>query len=425
LEVTIHTLSDVRQEAEILLTNDELQPHFDMAYEKERARIEIKGFRKGKAPLPMIKKLYGEAIEQDSLDTIASEYYRKAMVEREVRPIGQPEMVDIDFRRGEGFRFRIRYEVRPAIELHTYKGIAVERPVHTVTDEEVNAEIERLRRMNSTTSPAEQVDGPDHILTTDVQELDDAGMPLIGKKSTDMRFYLNDPSLAGEFKEALKDARTGDTYPVMLQSQHEDHAHTHRLSILVKQIDKVILPPFDDDLVKKVTKGKTSSTEEFLNGLRADIQQYWNEQAERSVDNALANELVRRHEFEVPDTLVNGFLDAFIEDVKSQSRNKQLPHDFDEAAFRQENRAYAVWQAKWMLLKERIAEAEGIAVSDADIDALADADAAKTGISRERLLEYYKKSESTMERLLSGKIMTFLKSHSLITEKAVEKPEQQ
>jgi trigger factor len=79
LEVNINNLSEVLQEAEILVTNEELQPLFEQAYSKERKRIEVKGFRKGKAPLAMVKKLYGESIEQDTLNDAASDFYRKAM----------------------------------------------------------------------------------------------------------------------------------------------------------------------------------------------------------------------------------------------------------------------------------------------------------------------------------------------------------
>lgn len=420
MQVTINTVSEVQQEAEIELNSTELQPHFEQAYVKYRPKVELKGFRKGKVPLDMIKKLYGEAIEQDALDTIAGEFYNKAMEEKGIRPLGQPTMVDMNFKRGENFRFKIKYEVKPAIELKKYKGVKVERPVHKLTDEEVNSEIHHLQRVNSTTSPAERVTDTEYIVTADVQELDETGTPMIGKKTPATPFYLADETLAKEIKEALSNAEVGGTYRAKVQSRHDDHEHTMHFGFTVTKIEKVDLPAFNDELVKKITKEKVTSADEFRKNLRTDLQRYWDEQADAKVKDALADELVREHEFPVPDAVVAGFLDSFVEDIKNKSEGRKLPKNFDEQQFRTESRPHAIWQAKWLLLKQRIAEAENITVSDDEIEKLAEADAPKIGIDKARLLQYYKSSGSTGDRILSDKIMTFLKSAAKISDKVIE-----
>ena len=126
------------------------------------------------------------------------------------------------------------------------------------------------------------------------------------------------------------------------------------------------------------------------------------------------------HEFAVPDALVEGFLDSFVEDIKNQSRDKKLPQGFDEKKFREESRAYAVWQAKWLLLKEKIAEQETISVSKEDIEKLAETDAPRMGVTKEQLLRYYLGSSTVTERLLADRVMAFLKEHAKITEKIVD-----
>ena len=419
MEVTISTLSEVQQEAEILVTNEELQPHFIRAYEKYRPKVELKGFRKGKAPMEIIKKLYGEAIEHDSLDTVASEFYRIAMTERNILPVGTPALTDMDFRRGEHFRFKIKYEVKPTIELRQYKGVAVEKPVHRVADLEIQREIDRIRHINSTTTESAAVTDNEHIVTGDVQELDATGAPLIGKKSSNARFYLADETLPIEIREALAHAELNGVNKVSFESKHDDHVHSTHISITVNKIERVILPPFDETLVKKITGDKISSTEEFLKNLRVDLTKYWEDKGERALSDAIAQELVRIHEFPVPESLVNSFLDALVEDIKSRSKDKKLPPDFDEEKFRSESRAFATWQAKWMLLKERIAESENITVTEAELEAMAAAEAERIGIGKDRLLEYYKNSSSTVDRLRSDKIISFLKQNAKITEKSV------
>jgi trigger factor len=420
LQVSINTLSDVKQEATIELVQDELQPHFDQAYAKYRAKVELKGFRKGKAPLAMVKKLYGEAIEHEALDEIANTVYHQAMEERNIHPLGRPSMVDMDFKRGERFQFRIEYEVKPPVELKTYKGIAVERLVHTVSDQEVDEEIQQLRKANSTTSPATAVTDDEHIVTADVQELDEAGTPLIGRKSNGVRFYLSDPSLATEIRDALRSATVGQPVQVSYESTHGDHSHTVRLAVTPKTLERVQLPEFDEALVKKVTRDAVTSPDAFRTSLRDDLQRYWSERAEAKVADDIASEIVRQHEITVPDAFVEALLDSYIEELRGRSRDRSLPAGFDEKKYREERRTQAIWQAKWMMIKERIAEVENLTATDEDIDALATTEAARAGLDKEKLLPHYKKSEAVRDRVLSGKIMGFLKQHARIADKELK-----
>lgn len=423
MEVTINTLSAVAQEAEIQVSPDEMKPLFDRALQKYREKAEIRGFRKGKAPLDMIKRMYGEAIEYDSLDDAADAFYKKAMAEREIRPLGQPTMVDMDFKPGQHFRFKIKYEIRPPIALKKYKGLLVEKPVHAVTQSEIDAEIEHLRRVNSTAAAADTVTDADHLVTADVQELDDAGMPLIGKKTSGARFLLSDTTLAPAIRDALAAARVGETYNARFENTHDDHTHRMNIALAVTGIEKITLPAFDDELVRKITKDKVSNAEEFLKNVRTDVERYWEEQAERKVRDAIADEIVRTHEFDVPESLVSGFLDAFVEDIKNRSKERTLPKGFDEKRFREESRVHAVWQAKWMLLKETIAREEGIGVTDEELEKIAAAEAGRVGIDKERLLSYYRSSPSATERLLSDKLMAFLRQQAKVKEVAEAAPE--
>ena len=140
MEVTVQTLSDVSRAAEITATPEDLAPHFNKAFLAYRKKLEIRGFRKGKAPIDIVKKLYGDMIENDSLNEIAAEFYRQAVKDKELKPIGEPTLVDLDYKHGERFRCKIQFDVRPSIVIKEYKGIEVEKMIHTVTDAEVEKE---------------------------------------------------------------------------------------------------------------------------------------------------------------------------------------------------------------------------------------------------------------------------------------------
>jgi len=420
VEVTINTLTEVQQEADIQVSHEELEPHFQNAYERFRPKAQLRGFRKGKVPMELVRKLYGEAIEQDALDSIAETLYRQAMEERGIQPVGRPALTDMNFQRGSYFRFKIKYDVKPEITLKKYKGISVEKAVHAVGDEEVDREILQVRRVNSAHSAVERVTDTDHIVTAEVQELDDSGAPLIGKKKTGVKFDLSDASLVDEVKTALQTAEKGGAYRVTMSSGEPDRPQQTQLALTVTEVEKVELPPLDDALVQKVTGGKISTLDEFTQTIRSDLTRYWEDQSNTRLRDAIADEIVRKHEFAVPDSMVDAFLDSFLDDIKNRSQDKTLPENFDEQKFREENRAYAVWQAKWMLLKERIGEVEDITVTENDIVQLAEEEAERIGVPKDRLAQYYKSSGAVRDRLLSDRVISFLREHSKIKEKAFD-----
>ncbi|MEX1276548.1 MAG: trigger factor [Bacteroidota bacterium] len=416
MEVTLVSISDVSKEVEIHATSDELKPHFEKAYHEYRPKIEIKGFRKGKAPLDMIKKLYGELIENEYLDKLASELYRQAVQEKDLKPIGEPTLVDLDYRRGEHFRFKIKYDVRPTITLKQYKGLSVKAVVHRLVDAELEEEIDRLRKGNSALVDVEKATDDEHIVTAEMQELDESGVPLIGKKTENARFYLADPQLEKPFKDALTGAAKGNEHTVRFEHQHGDHTHKVNAKLNVTNVQKVILPELNDELVKKVTKDKISTVAEFRTSLREDLESYWKEKNRRSRINAIIAEIIRLHEFEVPESLIRSVIEGLLEEIKNQYPNKQLPQDFEFEKFFQENREYALYQSRWALLREEIVGAENLEVDEATLVALAEREAPKIGIDKERLITYYKSSDQVKDRLVSEKLMDLLISSSTIDE---------
>lgn len=423
MEAVINDITEVEKEIAIQISAEELLPHFEKAYQRSQRKFAVKGFRKGKAPLELIKKLYGEQIEYDSLDSVASDLYREVAREKNIRPIGEPVLVDMDFKRGSSLAFKIKYEVLPPIHLKEYKGIAVEKLVHTVTDREIEDELQRIRRANASMLETQTVEDDEHVVTADIQELDDTGFPIIGKKSSNQRFYLGDETLPTEVKSALRNASVGEPVRIQHETPHEGHTHKVHLQATVKKIEKIQLPEFDDAFIKKITKEKVATTAEFVDRLRKDLEDYWSQRSERKLLDTLAGEIIRRHDFPVPETLVNGIINRQVEDLKNRFANKSARDglkDFDEAKYRDDARPSAIWQAKWFLVREQIIEKEGLIIDDAELEKLAEEKAEQTSIEKEKLLDFFKKSEDTHRQLLSDKLMTFLKSWSIITEKVTE-----
>jgi trigger factor len=416
VDVTVESLSEVLRTAEITATPEELVPHFQKAYLEYRKKIEIRGFRKGKAPIDIVKKLYGDLIENDSLNDIASEFYRQAVKEKDLKPIGEPVLVDLDYKHGERFRCKIQYDVRPQIVIKEYKGIEVDKIVHTIKEDEVEKELVRLQRANAIMEEVDAVSSPEHIVTATLQDLDETGAPLIGKKSENIRFYLADEQLEQPFKDALKNAKKNGEYSVQFEHKHEEHTHTVNTQITVKKIETVTLPALDDAFVTKITKNQFTSVETLRGNIKEEIIAYWKEKNDRQVINSLTAEIIRRHEFQVPESLIRSVLDGLLEEVKNEYPDKRLPADFNEEKFKEENRAYAIYQAKWALLREELIKAESITASDEDLEKLAEDESAKIKIPKDRLINYYKSSDQIKDRLIGDKLLKLLVSSAKIKE---------
>jgi trigger factor len=416
LEVTVKDLTEVSREVEITVRAEELVPHFEKAYKEYRPKIELRGFRKGKAPLDLVKKMYGEMIEQDSLETVANDLYHQVVKEKELKPIGEPRLVDMNFKRGESFQCKVQYDVRPKIELKKYKKIEVEKAIHTVTEKEVEEEILRLRRANSTLEETKFVTDPENVVTVIMQEQDESGAPLIGKKNENVRFYLADEQLEQPFKDALKSAEIGGEYTVRFEHQHGDHTHNVNTQLKVTKIEKVMLPELNDALVAKITKEKVKSVEEFRKGITEDLHTYWRDREKRQVLNDVTDKILKNHEFQVPESLVNSVLEGLLEEMKNDYPNKQLPHDFDTKRFYEQNKSYAEAQSKWALLREEIIKKENLSADDADLVKLAEKEAEKIGIDKERLITYYKTSDQIKDRIVGTKLLDFLLENASVKE---------
>nr|MBP9211445.1 hypothetical protein [Bacteroidota bacterium] len=156
--------------------------------------------------------------------------------------------------------------------------------------------------------------------------------------------------------------------------------------------------------------------EELKQNIKKDLEEFWKERSERRFESDLLNAIVKQYEFTVPEALIQNVTDTFIEDAKNQQPNKQLPKGFNEKAYREQARETAVWQSKWLLVKEQFIANEKIEISDAEIEKIAAEESAKLNIDKERLVNFYKSSENALERLKYNRLIDILKQNVKITD---------
>ena len=415
MELNINKLSQTEQEAEIKLTWDELAPYFEEAYKKFQAEAEIKGFRKGKAPLELIKRQFGEQIEYDALDDIVNDVYQNLVRDKKIEVIGTPELVDVDYKRGESLTFKIKYEILPEVEISNYSNLQVEKIVHTVDDKEVEDEIRRLLIANATYEEANEVQGELYRVTVDLQGVDQNNLPVLGRRSEDVVIDLDDESVVESLRQRLLKARKDDEFIIELTVDNKPE----KVRVNVKKIEKKILPDLNDEFASKITGGKVNTVEGLRNYLKEELQKWWNEYSEIRFYDSIVSELVRTNDFTVPESLIEDFIQSMLDEERSKYPDGKLPQNFDEQFFRQKKRADAIFNAIWYIIKNRIAQVEGINVTDEDFEKLAEEDSAEIGIEKDKLISFYKRSEHIKEKILNRKVLQFLKDKVKVVEKFV------
>jgi trigger factor len=419
VEVSIKNLNDCASEITCTLSVEDLAPHFRRAYREALPLIEIKGYRKGKVPLPMVKRLFGDEIEYKAVDEITNEVFKSELKERNINPIGAPVMTDLQFKPGTPLTFTIKYEVKPVVEAKEFRGTKVDADVIEYNEAAYEKELMHRRRYFAAYEEAQAVDGDDYIVTADTEELDEKGNVIPSHSRKDVRFPLYEASLEKEIVAVLKSTPLGQTGEAVLQHTHGDHTHTVRLKVTVKKIEKPSLPALDDAFAAKASYDRFTTLADYTADLRSGLEKYYAERNEKAIESELLKNIVAAYEFTVPDALTESVLDAYIEDVKSQQPGKELPRGFDVKKYRETYREGAIWEAKWMLVREALLAKEQCTVADEDLEKLAEEVAPKSGIDKDRLIKYYKESDTVSEKILSDKLMKLIKDSAVITTKVV------
>ncbi|HEX2867508.1 MAG TPA: trigger factor [Ignavibacteriales bacterium] len=422
METKINVVSESEHELEVVLNYDEIQPDLEKAYQEERKKIELPGFRKGKAPMAMVKRMYGDAIEYQASEKIANRVFWDVVEDQKLNPISAPKMVDLDFQKDSKLAFKIRYEVKPELDVKDYTGLEVKKIRFDVENEQVQSEVNYLQKTNSTLEDAEKVEDKNAIITVDLQKLDSEGKPVEGIKSQGIKIDLTDERVNPQLTENAVGKKIGESFTFSFQDSREIEEEGVKkivneeivYSAEVKSVQKVVLPELNEEFVKKITKDKFSTPEEWKENIKKGLQDYYDRQSEDMLVNTLLNDVVKNNDFTPPHGFVHSLLDRMVQMEQERAKQEGIKKfDAHEAHNRLHDRAE--WTAKWQIIMENIARKEDIKVGESELRELAEKDAAETGISVDKLLKYYTDSNRG-EILLEDKVIDFLKKNNNIKE---------
>ncbi len=418
METKVNVLSDTEHELEVKLEYAEIKDDIDAAYKKERKTISMPGFRKGKVPIGMIKKVYGEAIEYKASEDIANKKFWDLVKEMELKPLSMPSMTALDFQINESLTFKVKYEVKPTLDLKNYTGLEIEKPAFKVKEEDIEAEVKTMLKSKATFELAEVVEDKNYRITADLQRIDADGKEMESSTSKDMIIDLSDPKVNENIVKNAQNKKAGEEFEFSFTDKHMhgDHEHVEEYNYvgLIKKIEKIVLPETTEKLIEELSGKKAKTVEELTDFIRNNYENYYKDQSEKIFNNGLIAEIIKNNEFEPSKGYVEIILDRLVETEKQNAMQYKQPVP-DEKILKETLKPKAEWNAKWQIIMENIAEKEKIEVTDADLEELAKEEAEKVGIPVEKLVKYFKDS-NRKESMIEEKVMKFLTENTKVKE---------
>jgi trigger factor len=414
LDIKLNEIDKIKRAIEAELTYEELTPHFDKAVAEYRKKAMIPGFRKGKAPVNMIKKLYGAGIEYNTLEDIANEVFHKYINENKVDLLGKGAITEMDYKPGENLKFKIDFEVMPEIIISNFKGLELKKTKYVIDESLVDDEIQYHKFRNA----ANEIDGiasdDEYNITVDLQNLDEAGNVLIGQSQKDMRIYLGNKEMYPEFREGFKGIKEGEVR--IIDSKNADGG-PKKVQVTCTKVEKIVYPEMNEDFFKRITsKEGITTVDEFRAEIKGELSKIYEGISDRKIRADAISEMIKQNEIEVPEIYVESILKSMIEEVKHQNQKHELPKNFNTEEFKKERRVDAILQAKWYLIREKLAETEKINVEESDYLKIAEENSARYNIPADKLVEAYKNNEDVKMKIINDKVLDIIISNAKIEE---------
>ena len=347
------------------------------AYMKARKQIMIPGFRKGKAPRKMIESMYGAHVfYEDGLEEIFPEVYQFAVIEQDVKAIGRPSLTDMDINEENIVTLTLTTEVYPEVTLGQYKGLEIEQAPATVSDEQVEAELNRMAQNVASTETVERAAEMGDTANIDFEGFDN-GVAFEGGKGDNFDLKLGSGQFVPGFEEQIVGMTAGEEKDIDITFPENYHADLAGKSVVFHvKLNKVTVtnvPEQDDEFAKDVSEFDT------LEALKADIRAKAQEQAEKNAQSAFENAAVEKAAenttVDMPKALVEAELDTQMERFAYQLQMSGYSMEQyaqmmggDVNTMRNAFRPAAEKQAKISVTLEKIVEAEGLTVTDEEIE---------------------------------------------------------
>lgn len=421
-----------RVELELTLDAEEFGAALTKAAAREGKKFTVPGFRKGKAPRGIIEKMYGETVfYTDAVNDLFPNVYRDAVAQAGIEPVDQPDVEITSAEKGQGVTLKVTVTVKPEVKLGEYKGLKAEKAANTVDDAAVDAEIDRMAERTSRMVTKEgAAENGDTVNLNFEGFVDDVAFE--GGKGENFDLVLGSGQFIPGFEEQVVGHAAGESFDVNVTFPEDYQAKelAGKAAVFKCSINECKykeMPEVDDDFAKDVSEYDTLA--ELKENIRKQQTERAEKNAELEVENALVDQIVDGMEVEVPQCMIERRADEMVQEYASRMQSQGLRlEDYlrytgsNIQAFRDNCTEQAAKQVKIRLALEKVAELEGIAPSEEEVDA-----------EVKRIAENYKMDEARVREIVPmdelkkdlsvNKAIDFVRANAVVTEKKEEKEE--
>ncbi len=419
----------------ITISAEKFNAAYDEAFKKNVKKITIPGFRKGKAPRKLIEKTYGEGIfYDDAVDAVLPDAYEEAVKELGLEPVDMPKIDIKEIGKDKDLVVAASVTVKPEVTLGEYKGLKLEEIVHTVSDDEVQAELSKRQERG-----ARQVTVEDRAVKMgDTANIDFEGfvdgVAFAGGKGENFELVIGSGQFIPGFEDQIIGKSIGDEFDVNVTFPEEYHSEDLKgkaatFKTKVNAISVKELPELDDEFAKDVSEFDT------LDELKADIKKKLEESAEartkQEKENAAIDKVIENMTVEVPECMVNNRIESTIRE--NNARMAQQGISFEQYLgfmgttldqFKEQIKPNAELQVKGTLALEAIAKAENLDVTDADVEEQMQKMADAYGMELDKVKEFMRDEdiEAMKSDLKISKALDFIVENATWKKAAAKKP---
>ncbi len=431
MEVTITDLSPCKKQLRIEIDAETVNAKFDAVAKDFRRHAHLPGFRPGKAPLANVMRSYGDKIGEEAKRTLMSDSYAKALKENELRPVIMPEVEELQFGHGKPFQYLATLEVTPAFEMPEYIGIEVEKERRSVNDADIAKALDTLREQRVSYADMDRpVVEDDFIVVNFTGTIDDkpiTDLIKVARGLTEQKnFWLHktqNPLIPGTV-EALIGSSKGDKKTVTVTIP-DDFVYEEivgkeaKYEIEVVQVKEKSLPELDD----KFAKGfGAESMDKLREGVENDLKNELEYSKKKSIRNQCVDKLLGAVNCDLPETIVNEATRAAVHNIVQQNHERGVGKEIieenkDKIYANAKTDAEVRVKANYILSK--IAEKEGIKVTDQELSRQVAAMAAQQKVKPQKLAQQLKENGTiyqVQEEIMNAKVIDLLEEKAKVTE---------
>lgn len=428
MSVQVENLEKNMAKLTIEVSAEELEKALEAAYQKEKNKISIPGFRKGKVPRAMVEKMYGpEIFYEDAANTLMQQTYPAAVEESNADVVSRPSIDVVQLEKGKPFIYTAEVAVRPEVTLGKYMGVTVTKVDTSVSDEELTEALEKERNNNARTiSVTDRAVAEGDTAVIDFEGFVD-GVAFEGGKGENHPLEIGSHTFIDNFEEQLVGKNVGDevdvnvTFPDAYQAE-ELAGKPALFKVKINEIKAKELPELDDEFAQEVSEFETLA--EYKEDLKKQLTQKKEEEAKRTQEDEAIQKIIEKSKMDIPDAMIDtqceNMIDEFAQRIAQSGLTMEQYMQFSGMTIdklKEQVRPEAVTRIQTSLVLEQIAKDEKIEVTDADVDAEIEKMAANYGMEADKLKEYMGDAEK--ESMKNNLAIT--KAVELVMENAKER----